>query len=208
MRKFDWILFDFDGTLVDTLSLNLDMINSLGGRFFKKFEKITVDEVKRNGFRYYFKKYKIRRRYIPFVVLFFQILMRRLYRNVLVSDEIKALIIELSDKGYNLAIVSSLNSPIINSCLKRSNIKKYFQFVYSSPSLFSKEKTLIKAVLKNHIDQNSVVYVGDEVRDIKASKKVNIPIIAVEGGFATKERLVKANANYVVGSLLEIINLV
>ncbi|HOU75721.1 MAG TPA: HAD-IA family hydrolase [Candidatus Dojkabacteria bacterium] len=207
MKKYEWILFDFDGTLVDTLALNLSMINNLGGRIFRNFEPITVDEVKEKGFWYYFKKYRIRKRYIPFVVLFFQILTKRLYRKVYISNEIRSLIIDLNAKGYKLGIVSSLNSSIVKSCLKRSALNGYFRFVSTSPSLFSKEKILTRAILKNNIKLNSVVYVGDEVRDINASKKVNIPVIAVEGGFATRERLIKANANNVIGSLAELVNL-
>jgi len=45
-------------------------------------------------------------------------------------------------------------------------------------------------LLKKHkIKRNSVIYVGDETRDIDALKRIKIPIIAVSWGFNSRKIL-------------------
>ena len=52
--------------------------------------------------------------------------------------------------------------------------------------------TIINNVLKQkQLDPTTVIYVGDETRDIEASKKANIKVIAVTWGFNSPEALAK-----------------
>ncbi len=57
---------------------------------------------------------------------------------------------------------------------------------------------------KHKIKNNEVIYVGDEDRDIIASKKVKIKTIAVTWGFNSKNKLIKENPDYLVDSPIQI----
>ena len=208
MRRFEWVLFDFDGTLVDSLDINLFAINKYGPQFFKAFKAIKANEVRKNGLRYYFKKYKIRKRYIPFFVFSFQLLTTKLYRQIEISENVCLTLRNLRSDGYRLGIISSLRKSIIKDCLKRSNLADFFTMIHTNPSLFSKEKVLGKVIKKYNISKDSVIYVGDEVRDINACKKIGIPIIAVEGGFASAERLKSSNPDYQISSFEDITSII
>lgn len=208
MKSYEWILFDFDGTLVDSLDINVFVINKYGPKCFTDFEPVTVEQVRKNGLKYFFKKYRIRKRYIPFLVLSFQLLTTKMYRQIEISEKICITLKDLRSKGYQLGIISSLRKTIIRDCLKRNDLSDVFTMVYTNPSLFSKDKVLSKIIKKYNINKDSVIYVGDEVRDINACKKVGIPIIAVEGGFASSERLKASNPDYQISSFVEITNII
>lgn len=208
MRRFEWVLFDFDGTLVDSLDINLFAINKYGPPFFKAFKPIKTNEVRKNGLRYYFKKYKIRKRYIPFFVFSFQLLTTKLYRQIEISENVCLTLRNLRSDGYRLGIISSLRKSIIKDCLKRSKLADIFTMIHTNPSLFSKDKVLGKVMKKYNINKDSVIYVGDEVRDINACKKIGIPIIAVEGGFASSERLKSSNPDYQISSFEDITSII
>ena len=61
---------------------------------------------------------------------------------------------------------------------------------------------------KQQINPHEVIYVGDEERDIIASKKARIKNIAVTWGFNSKEKLSREKPDYIVDSPMQIIEIV
>ncbi len=53
----------------------------------------------------------------------------------------------------------------------------------------SKARVLRRIVQRSDIDFSQVIYVGDETRDIDASKQVGILVAAVTWGFSSREAL-------------------
>jgi phosphoglycolate phosphatase len=54
---------------------------------------------------------------------------------------------------------------------------------------------------------DELLYVGDEVRDVNACRKVGIPIVGVSWGLNDHNALVEAEANYVVDTPEELLSL-
>lgn len=71
--------------------------------------------------------------------------------------------------------------------------------------LFSKKDNILEIKEIKFIDDNNVVYIGDETRDVEAAKKVGIEIISVCWGFNYKEILQTLNPNFIVESPEEIL---
>jgi phosphoglycolate phosphatase-like HAD superfamily hydrolase len=57
----------------------------------------------------------------------------------------------------------------------------------------------------NNLSSEEVIYVGDETRDIEASKKINIKVIAVSWGFNSGEVLAKHNPDFLIHKPSELI---
>jgi phosphoglycolate phosphatase-like HAD superfamily hydrolase len=76
-----------------------------------------------------------------------------------------------------------------------------FNYIYSSTSLFGKDK-LIKHYLKAvKTTPDKVIYVGDEIRDVDSAKASNIKVISVTWGYNDKELLTKHNPDYLVDTI-------
>ena len=112
-----------------------------------------------------------------------------------IFNGIKELLKNLKQQ-YSLGIVTSNGEQNTKQILKNNSID-YFGIIHSGTSLFGKDK-VIKSLLKQYnISKNNVIYVGDEVRDIEATKKIEIPIISVSWGYNSKKVLSSHNPDYI-----------
>ena len=57
---------------------------------------------------------------------------------------------------------------------------------------------------KHNLKPQEIIYVGDEVRDIQACKKIGVKIIAVSWGYNSKEILDREKPDYLVNKPIEI----
>jgi phosphoglycolate phosphatase-like HAD superfamily hydrolase len=58
---------------------------------------------------------------------------------------------------------------------------------------------------QNHLSAEEIVYVGDETRDIEASKKIHVKVIAVSWGFNSREALAKQKPEFLIHKPSELI---
>ena len=51
-------------------------------------------------------------------------------------------------------------------------------------------------MMQRHLKSQEILYVGDELRDVKASQKAGIPVAAVTWGFNSRESLAASKPTY------------
>ncbi|MEK6964118.1 MAG: HAD-IA family hydrolase [Nanoarchaeota archaeon] len=200
-----YILFDFDGTLADSLFIGIEVLKRLQGKYQSKAPTLTM--IRNLGLRGVIKK-----THFPLIKL------PTLVRDV--RTELSKKILEVSlfsgwtrvlpvlAKKYTLGIVSSNSTENVNVFLKHHNIQDWFDFVYSNNSVFGKQVVLKRLCKKRGIGLNELVYVGDEDRDIQAGRKLGIPVIAVSWGYNSKRLLQKAKAEHIIKTPLEVIKVI
>ena len=92
----------------------------------------------------------------------------------------------------------------LRKLLKRNGIESYFSYLRTKVPLFKKKKAIKKA---KHQLKSDFIYVGDELRDIEACRKNNIPIVSVSWGFNSAESLQKHNPGLVAKSAEDVVRL-
>ncbi|MFA5656167.1 MAG: HAD-IA family hydrolase [Dysgonamonadaceae bacterium] len=192
------IIFDFDGTLVDTF----DVIKNIAINEYGEYD-IDFELFKHKGAKGLLKKANIPRWKLPGMILNVTSKLRK-SENIKLFPGIVDLLYSLKS-NYKIGIVSSNSKDIIIDTLKKDNIENLFEFVYSESSLFGKHLVLKKMCKKHNINPLDVIYVGDEDRDIIAAKKAGIKNIAVTWGFNSKEKLSRENPDYLVDSPMQIL---
>ena len=195
-----YIVFDFDGTLADTF----DVIKTIAMNEYTEYD-IDLELFKYEGAKGLLKKLNIPRWKIPGMILNVSTKLRN-SKDIKLFPGIIDLLISLK-KEYKIGVLSSNSKEIIMDTLKEYNIENLFEFVYSDSSLFGKHLVLKKMCNKYNIHPLDVMYVGDEDRDIIASKKVNIKTIAVTWGFNSKEKLSREKPDYLVDSPFQILEI-
>lgn len=195
-----YIVFDFDGTLADTF----DVIKTIAMNEYSEYD-IDIELFKDKGVKGFLKMLNIPRWKLPRMILNVSSKLRN-SKNIKLFPDIIDMLLCLK-KDYKLGILSSNSKDIIIDTLKEYNIENMFEFVYSDSSLFGKHLVLKKMCNKYNIDPLDVIYVGDEDRDIIASKKVNIKTIAVTWGFNSKEKLIREKPDYLVDSPMQVCEL-
>lgn len=198
----DTIIFDLDGTLLNTLEDLTDSVNHAMEEFH--LQTRTIEEVRGfvgNGVA------KLIERCIP------QGIENPLYEEILASfkeyyalhcedktrpyEGIMELLEELSGKGYHMAIVSNKFDGAVKK-LNRQYFKTYIPVAIGESSTVKKKPapdTVYQALLELACDVSQAVYVGDSEVDRQTAENVPMPCISVTWGFRTRQQLTAAGAD-------------
>lgn len=209
--RYDYVLFDLDGTLSDTsrgvFNATDYMIEKLGYRklsleekksilgpplwqTFSRFFNVTGEELDRavELYREYYHK-------------------KGCYENKM-YDGIVELLNKLKKMGVTLMVATSKPNNITPKVLKSFGISDLFSYVASpNPEDESDDKSvlILKALEEVGVkDKSRAVMVGDRLFDICGAKKSGIDSIGVTFGFGTREEHEKYGATYIVDNCSEI----
>ena len=200
------IVFDFDGTIANTLDIGIDIYNKeIAPKF--KLKRVTKEEVaylrKEKSQRGILKRYKVPFFKLPFIVLNIRRALSKRMNEVEPQKDIIKLIKILKAKGYSLGILSSNSKSNIKIFLKNYELSQCFNFIVTSKNIFSKHRAMNRIIQKQEF-----IYVGDEIRDIQASKRVDVVSIAVTWGFNKKDALEKQNPDYIIDRPFQILDII
>lgn len=199
-----YVVFDFDGTLADSLPIVLDIAEQIVGYGITKKE---VEHYRNMTAKQIIKESGIPLYKVPAMLVKGKSLMLRRADQIQIFTGLLDVVADLSSSNYRLIVVSSNNTGIINGFLQKYGIDKYFSGVYGNVGLFSKAQALRRVMKREGFVASDAIYVGDEVRDIEASKKAGMPVIAVTWGYNGKKILTKYKPDYLVETPAEISNI-
>lgn len=195
-----YIVFDFDGTLANTLEAIREIATEEVGVISDK----DFEMMRHEGVRGVIKRYNISLWELPMVIARFSANMKK-REDINLYPQVVELIEALSP-SYKLGILSSNSEDNIKQTIDKYGIADKFEFIYSQSSLFGKDKVMRRMCKKHKINIDEILYIGDEDRDIIACKKVGIKCVAVTYGFNSRERLMKNEPNYIIDSPMDIID--
>ena len=202
------IIFDFDGTIADTLPLIIEFFNQNAEKFgFKKLGPSEVEGLRNKTVLEIIKEFKISLFRLPFIAKKLRDDLRKKIRDTKLIPEIKEVFFKLKKKGFKIGILSSNSKENIKKFLKANDLL-IFEFIYSESNIFGKGNALKSLLKKLKLNSKEVVYIGDEVRDIEACKKNGVKIISVTWGFNKKGILKKNKPDYLVDKPEQILNIV
>ena len=180
------IVFDFDGTLVNSKIFIKEISDALAQEFdLPIFSEKEIEQLRQKSLREIIRQLKIPVTRLPKVLKRINQEMRTRFDRLEFVEGILPVLKELSLK-YQLGILTSNEQENVEQFLKRENVD-FFKFIYSGASLFGKHRVMKKMLKQQALSKNNVIYVGDEVRDVLAARKTGLKMIAVGWGMNTKE---------------------
>ncbi|OIJ19225.1 HAD family hydrolase [Anaerobacillus alkalidiazotrophicus] len=200
-----YIIFDFDGTLVDSKDIAISVINQLAVKY--NYEKLTQEKIEK------LRKVSIKERCkalgfplykIPFAVIDFLTLYKKFTHQLILFPGIKDMLEKLVGSGYRLAVISSNTEETIREFFKNRGIYSIDE-VYCSNNVFGKAQVIKRFLKKHKLHPSEVLYIGDELRDIVACRQVSIKIIWVNWGFDSIEVVDIVSPDYVASTPNDII---
>lgn len=201
------IIFDFDGTLVDTFEIAFKCMNKLAPKYkFKLLNEKELIKLRDKSFKDIIKEdLKLKWYQLPFFIRDIQKIMKEEIKTVKFHKDLIPVLKTLS-KTHQLFILSSNHKEIIKLELEKNNLD-VFKAVYSGSSLFKKEKSILKLIKMFNLVKEDCIYVGDETRDIEACKIIYVKIISVSWGFNSREILFKHNPDYLIDKPKELLKI-
>jgi len=204
------VIFDFDGTIADTVDALVSIANRLAKEF--GYVQITPEELAllRNLTSREIINYSgISVFKIPFLVKKIKGELKSKIPELKPIPGIKEALINLKNAGHRLGIITSNSKDNVTEFLRINELDNLFEFIYSGITIFGKTTIINNLLKQKQLKPEEVIYVGDETRDIEASKKANIKVVAVSWGFNSPEVLAKQNPNYLIhhpSELLDVVN--
>lgn len=193
------IVFDFDGTIANTLPKIVAIVNRLANEFGYE----SLDEEKILTFKGLSSREIVRQSQVSMLTLPF--LLRRVKQEL--TPEISTIepiqgieiaLKTLKSQGYRLGILTSNLQDNVTAFLANNNLQDIFEFIYSDASIFGKHRKIRRLLRLHRLDPAEFVYVGDESRDIEAAKKSGVWAIAVGWGFNAPELLLQHHPDRLV----------
>nr|WP_106785083.1 HAD hydrolase-like protein [Lysinibacillus timonensis] len=200
-----YIMFDFDGTLADSTDVFIQAWNMYAPKYhYDPINREGVIATKHLSIQQRAKAYHFPMHKLPIILPKVYRYFKEHVKEVTVFKGIKELLEALRKEGYQISILSSNAKENIELLLKQEGIHSVSE-VLSSSRIFGKD-TVIKKFLKKHkLLPNQLLYVGDELRDILACNKVNVPFMWVSWGIDGFDLVEREKPKFVVHSPEEIL---
>lgn len=201
--KYRLYLFDFDGTLANTLPFFQSYFNQIAEEFrFKKVEDHEWELFRNRDIASIMRHLGISRWKLPLVVRRFRKIMHTHSQEIALFQGVTEFFQKLESRGQNFAIVSSNSKENIQAILGQSLASK-FQFILGGASVFGKASKLKKALKMANVKAEDSIYIGDEKRDAEAAAAVGLAFAGVTFGYAPRATLLEKNPTYLFDSITE-----
>lgn len=199
MNNLKCVVFDFDGTIADTLDLALKIYNRIAPEYnLKSIGQGELDLLRAEKPQKLLKAFGVTNLKLFLLLLRMRKELGKHIPMIRPVEGIRDSLYEIKNAGYKLGILTSNSMINVSRFLENNDLSGIFDFIYSSKSLFGKDRTIRRMLEIEKLLPGSVVYVGDETRDVEASKKSGIPVIAVSWGLHTREILASVHPDQII----------
>ncbi|PEA55472.1 HAD family hydrolase [Bacillus pseudomycoides] len=203
-----YVMFDFDGTLVDSKDIFIPIFNEIAEKHrFKQVKEEDVEALRKLSIPERCKLLHVPLYKIPMIALEFYKLYQPSIQSLTLFDGIRDVLQTLKESGYEIVIVSSNDEEHIREFLRQNEID-YIHDVFCSHNIFGKDKMIKKFLKEKKLKSSDVIYVGDELRDIVSCKKIGVEVIWVSWGYDVLETVQAESPNYIVNVPKEIVSVV
>ncbi len=182
-----YILFDFDGTLVDSREAFVAAFNKLAEiHHFKRIDKDNIAELKPMSMLERLKYLKVPFYKLPMLTTRFSNLYATELGKVEFFPGMVGVLEKIAALGIPTGIISSNAESTVRQFITQKGITSISD-VCCSFKLFAKERVIKKFLRKHGLLAADVLYICDERRDIDACDKLNVKSVWVSWGFETLE---------------------
>ncbi len=186
MNKFEWIFFDLDGTLVDSIEIMYNVYCNFLHSFHIIGTKIEFENLNGPSLKeiviYLKNKYDLHDSVEELLVKYGNMI-EQSYNNVKPFRDSTELLSYLKNKGYKLAIVSSSTSNLVQSILKKNNWLNYFSLIITGDQIKkSKPSPDIYNLCISHTNTNikKILVIEDSKNGYESAQKAGLKCILLD----------------------------
>lgn len=201
------ILLDLDGTIADSGSVVIDIINDLAQKHY--FRGITQEDIpilQKGRVIDFYKHLSIPILSLPKILSEGYSMLKERYDDVKLFDGMGDFISDASDR-YKVDLLTTNKVDIAKRFLERYNLSKNIGKIQSCARIqgfISKSIPLKNYCLETEISPELVDYIGDEVRDYEAASRVGTGITLVSWGYNHQDTLANLDSENLVKNVSEL----
>ncbi len=202
------LICDFDGTVANSIAKIMELVNQLAPRNgYKTISPELFEQIRDLPLP---KACRVAR--FPFYKLGEAIAMvlheyRRIIPELETCPGVIPVLEQLKEKGFSLALISSNHTENLQAFLDHHQIR-CFDWVEGTSGILRKHRSIRSQIRKYKLDPEHTIYLGDEVRDIKAARRNRVKIISVTWGLHSEANLRSHRPDMVVNHPEELLEIV
>ena len=197
------VIFDLDGTLVDSFPWFLSVVNGVARDYgFRPVAPGEIEALRHAGTRDILRRLEVPLWRLPAIARHMRGLKRARREALPLFPGVPAMLQALHDAGVMLALVSSDAEDNARRQLGAS--AALFAHFACGASIFGKTAKFRSVLRRTRVAPDRVIAIGDEVRDIEAARATGIRCAAVTWGYAARGALVAMRPDVVLESVNDI----
>jgi phosphoglycolate phosphatase len=202
------IIFDFDGTLANTLEDSRRIFNEIASDLgLREVTREELPALRHMSIKELISHLGIPKRRVPGIIARGTAMMRGNIVRLPLIEGMAETLPALRARCDSFGVLTSNAPTNVDLFLRAHGLRGLFNFISSTSKLTGKAKH-IKAIRKTFsLRAEEMLYVGDEIRDIKASQKAGIPVAAVTWGFNSPEALAAEKPDHLLSTAAELLDL-
>ena len=197
-------IFDFDGTLADTLPAFAGHFAAASEHFsFRSIQPEEIDALRQLSARQIIAHLGIPLWKLPLIARFIHRRMQTEVATLRLFPGADAMLRDLRAAGLTIAILSSNSEPNVRAILGPDSAALIASFECGA-ALFGKARRFRRILKQTGIAAAEAIYIGDEIRDHEAATTARIAFGAVTWGYTKPEALRKLHPTLVFTQLSDI----
>ena len=200
--KYDRIIWDFNGTILDDLRISIDSadellvnhglkpINTIE-RYYEVFGFPIIEYYKRIGFDFDL---------IPYSILaheWVEIYLRRV-TDAPIRDGIIKVIDKLNDLGIKQSILSMTKQEMLEKQIQMLGITNKFDEIFGLSDIYANSKLELAKNWRNDHPYENVLFVGDTTHDAESASVIGCKCILLAGGHQSVGALKESNVDIIL----------
>ena len=198
------VIFDFDGTIADSLRAVIDVFEDLTGRT-ERFSDEQIEAFRELSLPALLRELGLPKWKVPVLLLRGRKMMHQHLHGIPVHKGMTEALERLHQDGIPLFVLSSNSTENVESYLAWHKLSHLFAGVYGGASLLGKAPRLLKMIDEQQVDVAHSWYVGDETRDVSAARSVGLHIASVTWGYNTRAALERKRPDALIETANELV---
>ena len=200
MPKYKYIMWDWNGTLLDDLQMNFDIENILLSRrnvktissieeYHDKFSFPIIDFYRRLGFDLENERFElIAREYAH--------LYDEMYPMAEVFEGAEWLLRKIKESGIRQLIISQTEQSYLIKQVTYFELDHFFTDILGNSDIYARSKVAVaqRWMKENDASPSEILFIGDTVYDKEVADSIGCDCVLISRGHNSKERLLSTSA--------------
>lgn len=193
------ILFDFDGTLAQTMMLILKVFNRLTDVYgYRHLPEEKVEEYRHLTIHEFIEAVGIPVWKVPLIAIHARMLMHQDIHEVHPPENLASVLTQIHESGlYQMDILTSNRPKNVRKFLSEHEMG-WFDEIHATRSVLSKKRRVQKYIRQKGIDPQTLYYIGDTSIDVESARHAGAKSVAVTWGLNTPEALKRVDPDHLV----------
>ncbi len=202
IRTVQAVIFDFDGTIVDSLAGVIKVYERVRGG-----KPLTAEQrraLQNKGLLQIALEMGIPKHKILYLAVWGRRMFQHHMRSVRVHPGMAETIEGLHSSGVPLYVLSANRTENVRQYLRWHKLDQYFGGIYGGASFISKARAMDKLVAREGLNPKATWCIGDERVDVRSAHAAGLKVIAVTWGYSSPEALAAVKPEHLVHSTSEL----